>query len=249
MSAPEKSQRVADTAQKRQRLKAPKSSVQSVKGHVLQVRFHKRRACELAVLEGAAGESGAIEVAVGEVASLEYRIGKQRAGKVAAGEEAIREPGVGRLQLREILVGDDEAARVDGLQRFLCPAAQIVGLQGAQLFRNGRQRQGALGGGRLVGGLDGIGNSGHGGPFFDMAMVVREGHAAGASSDPLTLRPLYYVYEEEGEAWPRRCPRREPLRFESMRPAMVRATPPTMGGVIGSPSTRAEAAPVSAGTR
>lgn len=30
MSAPEKSQRVADTAQKRQRLKAPKSSVQSV---------------------------------------------------------------------------------------------------------------------------------------------------------------------------------------------------------------------------
>ena len=132
------------------------------KGHVLQVRFHKRRACELAVLEGAAGESGAIEVAVGEVASLEYRIGKQRAGKVAAGEEAIREPGVGRLQLREILVGDDEAARVDGLQRFLCPAAQIVGLQGAQLFRNGRQRQGALGGGCLVGGLDGIGNSGHG---------------------------------------------------------------------------------------
>ena len=94
-----------------------------------------------------------------------------------------------------------------------------------------------------------LGNSGHGGPFFDMAMVVREGHAAGASSDPLTLRPLYYVYEEEGEAWPRRCPRREPLRFESMRPAMVRATPPTMGGVIGSPSTRAEAAPVSAGTR
>ena len=39
------------------------------------------------------------------------------------------------------------------------------------------------------------------------------------------------------------------VRFESVRPAMVRATPATMGAVTGSPSTRAEAAPVSAGTR
>ena len=230
MSAPEKSQRVVDTAQKRQRLKAPKSSVQSVKRYVLKVRLQKRGARELAVLERAAGEAGAVEVAVGEVASFEHRVGEQRTGEVAAGEEAVREPGVGRLQFREVLVGDDEAARVDSLQGLVRAAAQVVGLQGAQLFRNGRQRQGALGGGCLVGGLDGIGNSGHGGTFFDMAMVVREGHAAGASSDPLTLRPLYYVYEEEGEAWPRRCPRREPLRFESMRPAMARATPATMGG-------------------
>lgn len=145
MSAPEKSQRVADTAQKRQRLKAPKVQRAVCERYVLKVRLQKRGARELAVLERAAGEAGVVEIAVGEVASFEHRVGEQRTGEVAAGEEAVREPAWAACNSEKFSVGDDEAARVDSLEGLFRAAAQVVGLQGAQLFRNGRQRQGGAG--------------------------------------------------------------------------------------------------------
>ena len=108
--------------------------------HLFPKRLGEGGASELAIVERAARERGAVEYAVGEVATLEGDINEKRTGEVAAKKLAIREAAVRNLKLDEARFCSMEPAEFDGFERSAVRIAKSA--QGQLIERGGYVRCG-----------------------------------------------------------------------------------------------------------
>ena len=101
----------------------PKTSVECAVGeraalcrHLLPKRFGKGYASELAIVERAACERGAVEYAVGEVTTFKGDVDEKCTSEVAVKELAIREAAARNLKLGEARFCSIKLAEFDGFE-------------------------------------------------------------------------------------------------------------------------------------
>ena len=102
----------------------PKTSVECAVGeraalcrHLLPKRFGKGYASELAIVERAACERGAVEYAVGEVTTFKGDVDEKCTSEVAAKELAVGEVAARNFKLGEARFCSMEPAEFDGFER------------------------------------------------------------------------------------------------------------------------------------
>ena len=102
----------------------PKTSVECAVGeraalcrHLFPKRFGKGYASELAIVERAACERGAVEYAVGEVATFKGGVDEKCTSEIAAKELAIGDAAARNLKLGEARFCSMEPAEFDGFER------------------------------------------------------------------------------------------------------------------------------------